>query len=111
MADADEVHCRADEDMLEMWFCFTEVARLPQVEGAHALRERPLDPRPWPIRPLKLLGGLAFPRGLEREVFVLAPNRQHPATISRMRALLPTAARATVGRRKLDLDNRLAPRI
>src|SRR3712207_4002460 len=84
------------------------VARLAQIERAHTLRERGLDPLPLRVEAPSFRRALACPgRG---EGLVLAPRqeRQHAAIVSRTR---PGAAGArgavpAVGGPELDADRK-----
>jgi hypothetical protein len=63
IADPQNVDRRCGRDVLQVGLGLPDVTRAPQPASPHPLRDRPLDPRPPALLPLKLLGLLPQPRG------------------------------------------------
>src|SRR3954453_6694439 len=86
-----------------------DVPAATQAEPAHALRQRPLDPRPHRVLLLPLRGLLPDPRRLQR--LVPLPRPQRHLTTLRLGARAPRTARAgqALAAGELGVDHLIAP--
>jgi hypothetical protein len=88
-----------------MRFGLSPIAGSTQPESADSLRHRAFNTGSCSILFGKLLAGFSYTGRLQREIFLLWPNRQGPAWLSCVCTLLSALTRATISGSKFDLDN------
>ena len=86
--DSEQIHRRSGREMLQVGLGEPQVPRTPQVADPDPLRQRAFDARPYRVRFLELVRGLALPGGLERFVLGSRAYGQRPRLSGCMGALV-----------------------
>jgi hypothetical protein len=102
--DLDHIHGRRRQELLEVRPCQPDVATAAQIKASRALREATLEPCTQGVLGFELRGLLALPRGLDRLVVGLQPDRELAWGASRRGTRLAGGARATSRSVKPDVN-------
>jgi len=105
--DADDIHGRGIQELLEMRTGQAQVATLPEIKPPNALGQRTLDPGPQRVLGFERGGLLAVAGGLEGFMLRLRPDRQLPGGVFGRGTGTACRTRPTGGTVKPDTDDRI----